>query len=94
MGKLGEYRGVVIFHDPEMGASEILAGSEGRKKLPSGTVYSPLEEYKNSIDTEPFREHNDDFSAVSSFGEKVVIKWIVGGPEDMQVYKDAIDLIK
>ena len=93
--KLGEYEGIGVFHDNDMGDMSIVFGDAKSKRMPNGDVIKPFDLYKKSIKREPFIPDNEDFRLpkLSDHKRKIKVKWIIGGPKDLQVYKDAIDYV-
>lgn len=93
---LGEYEGIKIIYDSEMGEMNMLFGSAKKRKLPSGEEYVPLDVYKESVEREPFITDNEDFRKPEEkdLKREVKITWIIGGSNDVNAYKGAIDYIK
>jgi len=93
---LGEYEGIRMFHDDEMYDKNIVFGDAKKRKMANGEMFVPMDEYKKAIKEEPFIPDNSKFRLpkVSDHKKEVKVTWIIGGSEDVEVYKDAIDLIK
>ena len=93
---LGVYEGIKMFYDSDMHDMNIVFGNAKKKLLPNGDVIKPLDLYKESVDKESLIMENENFRlpTINDYKRKVSVTWIVGGPEDEQVYKDAIDYIK
>ena len=91
---LGEYRLIKMFHDSEVHDTKIVFGNAKKKNI-GGKVIKPLEVYKESINNEPMIPQNKNFrpTEIKDFEREIKVSWIIGGPKEVGVYKEAIDLI-
>ena len=91
---LGEYRLIKIFHDSDFGETKIVFG-DAKKRKKGNELIKPIDLYKESVKEEPKIPQNKMFRPmeVNDFEKCIKVTWIIGGPKDVEVYKEAIDLI-